>query len=112
MNSVSRPQAGRNRDSFSQLMEIFLEPNDDGEAQLQAGPDRDSPPPRNSRVVHHSARHVLTSCPLTATLREEIFQGDTLHTLFHTVKGAIKLATFLLRSNSLLRPLPARPDPP
>jgi len=93
-------------------MEIFLDPNDDGKAQSQAGPDQDSPPPRNSQVVHYSACHILTSCPLTATLREEIFQGDSLHTLFHTIKGAIKLATFLLHSNSLLHPLPACPNPP
>ena len=32
--------------------------------------------------------------------------------LFHNVKGAKCLAQFLLTSNSLLRPLPARPDPP
>jgi len=38
--------------------------------------------------------------------------GRSLHSLFWTVKGAEALATFLIRSNSLLRPLPAHPDPP
>ena len=63
-------------------------------------------------VVLHSAPHILDSCPLVSTFRNRILQGASSHYLFWTVKGASALATFLLRSNSLLRPLPARPDPP
>jgi len=62
--------------------------------------------------VLHSAPHILDSCPLVSIFRDHILQGASSHYLFWTVKGASALATFLLRSNSLLRPLPPRPDPP
>ena len=62
--------------------------------------------------VLHSAPHILTTCPLVSVFRDRILQGASPHYLFWTVKGASALAMFLLRSNSLLRPLPARPDPP
>jgi len=62
--------------------------------------------------VLHSAPHILESCPLVSIFRDRILQGASSLYLFWTVKGASALATFLLRSNSLLRPLPARPDPP
>jgi len=71
---------------------------------------------RDERALHpdvlHSAPHILDSCPLVSIFRDRILQGASYHYLFWTVKGASALATFLLRSNSLLRPLPPRPDPP
>lgn len=62
-------------------------------------------------IIQHSAEHVLRECPLVANHRETILGATSLHDLFHTIKGATKLATFPLASNSLLRPLPERPDP-
>jgi len=68
-------------------------------------------PPHLDPVLH-SAPHILTDCPLVSVFRAHLLQDYSLRYLFWTVKGASALATFLLRSNSLLRPLPARPDPP
>ena len=62
------------------------------------------------RLVTHSAEHIIFDCPLTAQARADILRGTSIHKLFHTPKGARKLATFLLHSNSLLRPLPERPE--
>jgi len=62
--------------------------------------------------VLHSAPHILFDCPLVSEFRSRILKDSTVRYLFWSVKGAASLALFLLRSNSLLRPLPARPDPP
>jgi len=62
--------------------------------------------------VLHSAPHILSDCPLVSIFRSRLLKDYSLHYLFWTVKGAEALATFLVRSNSLLRPLPPRPDPP
>jgi len=61
--------------------------------------------------VLHSAPHILSDCPLVSIFRDHLLKDYSLHYLFWTVKGAEALATFLVRSNSLLCPLPARPDP-
>ena len=116
-DGLARPQAMRLRDlSYDALMRIHLEPEVDGNAQSPTVSTRDTPDPLARRVhssrVHHSARHILTTCPRTAHYRESILQGSSFHHLFHQVKGGISLANFFLRSNMLLRPLPARPDPP
>ena len=64
----------------------------------------------------YSPEHVLLECPLTKPFRHLIYDSIlgtvNIHNLFYTIKGAESLATFLLRSNSLLCPLPPRPDPP
>jgi len=62
--------------------------------------------------VLHSTSHILSDCPLVSIFRSRILKDFSLHYLFWTVKGAEALATFLVCSNSLLRPLPPRPDPP
>jgi len=62
--------------------------------------------------VLHSASHILSDCPLVSIFRSRILKDFSFHYLFWTVKGAEALATFLVRSNSLLHPLPPRPDPP
>ena len=67
-------------------------------------------PPINH--ILHSAPHVIFDCPLLSVFRDRLIRGMSAHTLFWTAKGASALSLFLLRSNSLLRPLPARPDPP
>jgi len=69
--------------------------------------------PQSSDVpVLHSAPHILSDCPLVSIFRSCILKDYSFHYLFWTVKGAEALATFLVRSNSLLRPLPPHPDPP
>jgi len=68
--------------------------------------------PRADGSVLHSAPHILSDCPLVSIFRDRLLKDFSLHYLFWTVKGAKALATFLVCSNSLLRPLPARPDPP
>jgi len=70
--------------------------------------------PRSSSVtpVLHSAPHILSDCPLVSIYRSCILKDFSLHYLFWTVKGAEALTTFLVRSNSLLHPLPPRLDPP
>ena len=67
---------------------------------------------RRPRPVFHSANHAPFRCPLTASLRSDIIGTTSRFNLFHTVEGAKKLALFLLKSNTLLRPLAPRPDPP
>jgi len=89
-----------------------------GSARLLAA--RYSGPRRVSRhaahprpaVVLHSAPHILSDCPLVSIFCDRLLMGHSFYSLFWTVKGAEALATFLIHSNSLLRPLPARPDPP
>ena len=63
-------------------------------------------PQRSDVPVLHSAPHILSDCPLVLVFRTCILQDYSLHYLFWTVKGAEALATFLVCSNSLLRPLP------
>jgi len=67
--------------------------------------------PRPDGSVLHSAPHILSNCPLVSIFCNCLLKDYSLHYLFWTVKGAKALATFLVRSNSLLCPLPACPDP-
>ena len=76
------------------------------------GRRRPRPPQAPPNIILHSAPHIIFDCPLLSTFRDRLIRGMSPHTLFWTVKGASALSLFLLRSNSLLRPLPARPDPP
>ena len=69
------------------------------------------PPQRDTHILH-SAMHILSDCPLVSIFCSCILKDFSFHYLFWTVKGAEALATFLVRSNSLLRPLPPHPDPP
>ena len=70
------------------------------------------PQQRPAPHVLHSTPHILSDCPLVSIFRSCILKDFSFHYLFWTVKGAEALATFLICSNSLLRPLPPRPDPP
>jgi len=79
------------------------------------GPQHVSSPPPTP--ILHSASHIIDSrspypCPLVSEFRSHILMDSTIRYLFWTFKGAASLATFLLHRNSLLRPLPPRPDPP
>ena len=79
---------------------------------IPAGRRRPRPPCPPPTLTLHSAPHVIFDCPLLSTFRERLIRSMSAHTLFWTVKGASALSLFLLRCNSLLRPLPARPNPP
>jgi len=58
--------------------------------------------PQPDGSVLYSAPHILSDCPLVSIFRDRLLKDSSLHYLFWTVKGATALATFLLRSNSLL----------
>ena len=79
---------------------------------ILAGHCRCRPPHPPPPLTLHSAPHIIFDCPLLSVFRDRLICGMSAHTLFWTVKGASALSLFLLRSNSLLRPLPAHPDPP
>jgi len=68
--------------------------------------------PQTGSSILHSAPHILSDCPLVSIFRDHLLKDFSLHYLFWMVKGAKVLATFLVHSNSLLRPLPACLDPP
>ena len=105
---------------FRRLMEEFLHPSSGREASvrpvqpLHMGREANVPPGPLRKI--HSPEHVLLECPLTEPYRhlihDSILGSVNVCNLFYTIKGAEALATFLLCSNSLLRPLPPRPDPP
>ena len=105
---------------FRRLMEEFLQPSSGREASvrpvqpLHMGREASVPPGLLRKI--HSPEHVLMECPLTDPHRhlihDSILGTVNVRNLFYTIKGAESLATFLLRSNSLLRPLPPQPDPP
>ena len=105
---------------FRRLMEEFLHPSSGREASvrpvqpLHMGREASVHPGPLRKI--HSPEHVLLECPLTEPyrhlIRDSILGSVNVRNLFYTIKGAESLATFLLRSNSLLRPLPPRPDPP
>ena len=85
---------------FRRLMEEFLHPSSGREASVHPDPLRKI----------HSPEHVLMECPLTEPyrhlIRDLILGTVNICSLFYTIKGAESLVTFLLCSNSLLRPLP------
>jgi len=68
-------------------------------------------PHQPDTTVLHSAPHILSDCPLVSIFRSCILKDYSFHYLFWTVKGTEALATFLVRSNSLLHLLPPCPDP-
>ena len=103
---------------FRRLMEDFLDPNGGREVRpvrpQHMGREASAHPGPMRKI--HSPEHVLMECPLTDPyrhlIRDSVLGTVNVRNLFYTIKGAASLATFLLRSNSLLRPLPPRPDPP
>jgi len=74
----------------------------------------DLPPPV---PILHSASHIINShspylCLLVSKFHSCILMDSTINYLFWSFKGTASLTTFLLHSNSLLRPLPPCPDLP
>ena len=111
-------EAGGQRNvSFEELQRQYEDPLDDGaDLSASAGYGEDGERPESSdrggRLVHYTVKHVLTECPLTAQARDEILQNSSLNWIFGTEEGGMALGLFLLRTQTLLRPLPPRPDPP
>ena len=79
---------------------------------MLAGRRRLRPPHPPPNYTLHSTPHVIFDCPLLSVFHDRLICGMSAHMLFWTAKGASALSLFLLHSNSLLRPLPAHPDPP
>jgi len=123
----ARPNAGDNTlcpcgpppsptPSFDQLMEIHeSRPRDTSSPSpqsSQAPPHRrQRPSPR--RRPRNTTDHVLFHCPLHSSPRRRIFGIHPRDAyVFGTEEGGIKLSDFQRTTNTLLRPLPPRPDPP
>ena len=95
---------------FETLQSLYLNPTAFTE-------EHDDPPPlpRRDHLPHthlYTLHHVLTSCPLTATYRSKFLRNCSVDELFRSELGAKRLCRFLHFSQTLLRPLPPRPDPP
>jgi len=85
-----------------------------------------SPSPRSSRAPlpryqrprpryrpHNTTHHVLFQCPLHTSPCHHIFGTHPFDAfIFGTEDGGRKLGAFQCTTNTLLRPLPPRPDPP
>jgi len=90
---------------FNCLMEEFL-------ASPRSHP---APPPvqRLSPRKRNTTQHVLFECPLHTSPRRRIFGRYPFDAyVFGTEDGGRKLGEFQRATNTLLRPLPPRPDPP
>ena len=98
---------------FTRLMREFLDPNTPRSRSNSPPPYQPLRAGARRRHQPHSAHHAIFSCPRATRLQRDLLgHNPNPHTLFHTFKGAVSLVTFLFASNSLLRPLPPRPDPP
>ena len=60
----------------------------------------------------HSAKHILTECPLFTYHRCLFFSNHSYQWIFSTEQGGHALTQFLHYTQQLLWPLPPRPDPP
>ena len=103
----SQGNAAGTRLDFEALQALYLNPS----ALLE---DQGSPTPSQAPSHTHlyTLHHVLTSCPLTATFRSKFLRNCSVDELFRSELGAQRLCRFLHFSQTLLRPLPPRPDPP
>ena len=98
---------------FARLMREFLDPNAPRSRSNSPPPYQPLRAGARRRRKPHSSHHAIFSCLRSTELRRDILgHNPNPHTIFHTFKGAVSLLQFLFASNSLLRPLPPRPDPP
>ena len=117
MRGRTHPEAGSQRNDsgqFDRLMRLYLDPSHSVDrADLLGQPRYDDDREHHAHnLVLYTVKHILTECPLTASLRESILHNASLNRIFSTEDGGASLALFLHRSQLLLRPLPPRPDPP
>ena len=102
----SQRNAVRSCLDFDTLQRLYLDPN----------PMPDSPVTPHTYPHPHthlySLRHVTQFCPLTAAHRSRFLRNFHINKIFSSELGSTLLCRFLHYSQALLRPLPARPDPP
>jgi hypothetical protein len=92
--------------------ELLVQPGlPDGELSPQSSVDQERRPPPAYTLTHllHNTPH---ACPLLSTLRRDILLNASMSHIFGTEHSGLCLASFILLSQTLLRPLPPCPDPP
>ena len=114
-----RPMRGRTTTKAGSQRNVRTMPLDFDALQRQyLNPDDniDTPPPSpitsHARPPLHAVHHVLTTCPLTHTLRTRFLCNMEVADLFRSELGSTRLCRFLHFSQELLRPLLPRPNPP
>ena len=78
--------------------------------------EQDDPPPRRCQPIHtyhlYTLPHVIGTCSLTEAMRSRFLRNCSIDNVFRSELGSVSLGRFLHFSQTLLRPLPPRPDPP
>ena len=110
MRGRTHPEAGSQRNDssqFDQLMHLYLDPSHSMDhADLLGQPRYDDDREHHMlNLVLYTVKHILTECPLTASLRESILHNASLNHIFSTKDGSASLALFLHHSQLLLQPL-------
>ena len=93
---------------FDALQRLYLDPAAFSEEQSDLPPRRDPPSYTHLYTLHH----ILTACPRTASYRTRFLRNCSVDDLFRSELRAKRLCRFLHFTQTLLRPLPPRPDPP
>ena len=106
----SQRNAARTRLDFDALQRLFLDPAALTEEQDDLPPRSSLSPPDLAHL--YTLHHVTQACPLTAAHRSRFLRNCSVEELFRSELGSTRLCRFLHYSQSLLRPLPPRPDPP
>ena len=83
-------------------------------AQSSYGEDRECPKSLDWKgcLVYYTVKYILTKCPLIALACKDILYYSSLNWIFGTEEEGTTLGLFLLYTQTLLCPLPPRPDPP
>ena len=95
---------------FDALQRLFLDPATLTEDQDDLLPWHSLSPP--DPTLLYTLHHVTQACPLTAAHQSRFLQNCSVEELFRSELSSTRLCRFLHYSQSLLRPLPPRPDPP
>jgi hypothetical protein len=95
--------------------------SEDGDSSVQPGlsdgelapgsMDREHRPPPAYTLLHLLHHATANACHLVAPLQSSILLDSPLAFIFGTEDGGFCLATFIHMTQTLLRPLPPRPDP-
>ena len=98
------------RMDFDALQRLFLDPDALTE-------DQEDPPPRHDHFLstpHHlyTLHHVTQACSLTTAYQSRFLRNFSEEEIFCSELSSVRLCRFLHYSQSLLRPLLPRPDPP
>jgi hypothetical protein len=91
--------------------ELLVQPGSpDSELGPQGSVDRERGPPP-AYTLTHLLHSTPCACPLLSDLHRDILLNASMSHIFGTEHGGSCLASFILLSQSLLRPLPPRLDP-